>query len=602
MEIKLTRVLERWSHNFRGILVDLGEEPNDDQLDQVLQNIGAFQYAHAHGRSLRDHLTGTRNILRSWSQPFWIQAAGLFHSIYSTDVYRPQVLDIANRERLRAVIGKKAERLVYLFCSVSRYALFERLFESAASRPHGLITPMEISEEQSDLKLDSSEVFGLILIHMANEAEQSCLADGKPGVWLARVSALGDRLRKTEGSVPPVFDGCTKVFSPEDELLLRESYNKGLDVVCTDRAAAENHFVTCRQLCPWVAEPLILNAFLSVLEGRIAEARDLGLKATKILDQWRTAWDKRLSSEQWKRIAKVFTNQKEVEQISNVSPEFIKEPRAFFHRLISPPHSRSLVVNLPAVKSTAIALNNGSGGQLALTRLERYISSFADSRSDPRRAIYPELPSQPWYDPKQFPIVLALESAYKQISEEILRLPDQEFHSESEKISRKGAWNVFFFYERGKKNVENCSRCPTITAIIEQHETIRTQAGLIYVSRMRPGTHISPHRGPTNLRVRCHLGIQIPEGDCGLRVNHEIGIWSQGRCIVFDDFYEHEAWNYTKEDRIVLIVDLWHPALTPHEREVLKSLHRYAFVHAEGLQQYWAGNLKAKNDTLYDYH
>jgi hypothetical protein len=52
----------------------------------------------------------------------------------------------------------------------------------------------------------------------------------------------------------------------------------------------------------------------------------------------------------------------------------------------------------------------------------------------------------------------------------------------------------------------------------------------------------------------------------------------------------------------VLIVDLWHPALTPHEREVLKSLHRYAFVYADDLNRYWTANAKAKAAGLTEYH
>ncbi|MEJ0071849.1 MAG: aspartyl/asparaginyl beta-hydroxylase domain-containing protein [Pseudomonadota bacterium] len=32
---------------------------------------------------------------------------------------------------------------------------------------------------------------------------------------------------------------------------------------------------------------------------------------------------------------------------------------------------------------------------------------------------------------------------------------------------------------------------------------------------------------------------------------------------MFDDHLEHESWNFTAEPRIVLIIDLWHPDLTP---------------------------------------
>jgi aspartate beta-hydroxylase len=601
MHLKLTRA-ERWKQSLQALLVAWGDEPGDEQLDEVMRTIGAWQYPHAHGRSLAIHLIGTRDILRSWFQPFWIQAAGLFHSIYSNDVYRPKVLDIEQRSWLQSVIGRDAEQLVYLFHCVPRYRFFDAVFDPSTSRARGLTVVSESDGTKRGFELDSAQVFALLVIHMANEAEQACLANGMPGVWLARVSAFGNRARAAEGLAPPVFNDCQTLFSSEDELLLRESYGKAIDSACSDRVAAMSHFANCSKLCPWVAEPLILNAYLEILEANITGAKELSRRAVMILDQWGTAWDKRLSSNEWKRVAKAFSNGDDVERIKEISPHFLKEPRALFQRVISLPVRATFNIPPPRPDAPSSIQSPGESSGFGAMRLERYISSFADNGSDPRKAIYPDLPSQPWHDPKAFPIVSALESAYDEVKAEIIRLSDENFHLESEKIARKGSWEVSFFYERGRKNTENCSRCPTITAIIEQHETIRTQAGLIYVSRLRAGTHIAPHRGPTNLRVRCHLGIRVPEGDCGLRVAEEIGSWAEGHCIVFDDHYEHEAWNYSGEDRIVLIVDLWHPGLTPHEREILKSLHRYAFVYADDLNRYWTGNLKAKAEGLADYH
>jgi aspartyl/asparaginyl beta-hydroxylase (cupin superfamily) len=62
---------------------------------------------------------------------------------------------------------------------------------------------------------------------------------------------------------------------------------------------------------------------------------------------------------------------------------------------------------------------------------------------------------------------------------------------------------------------------------------------------------------------------------------------------VFNDRFEHEAWNHTDQDRIVLIVDLWHPALSSTEVSLLEGLHRYAFSHARRLNRYWAANAAA---------
>lgn len=598
MVLKLRSALERGQQRLETLLVDWGDVPKEEQMQAALQLFGASEFKHAHGRTLGQHLLATREILKAWSQPFWIQAAGCFHSVYSTDIYKPQLLDIAQRDRLRAIIGSRAERLVFLFCQVNRYVFFEKVFEPPHPDSQGLVVS---GPEAAELELSSSEVFGLLVLHMANEAEQSCMTDGRPGIWLARVSALGNQAREAGGPAPPPFDNCTRLFSSDDELLLRESYEAAFAAVSSDRAAAKKSFAKCSQLCPWLGEPAILEAYLDILDGNGVEAQSAAVQAARIITQWGTAWDKRLSPEQWKLIAEILANDRNAENIRGIAPEFIHEPRSFYHRVIScdRPTATKVARQSPRPFVAPAQTPKPNSG---LTRLETYINSFAERDADPRKPVYPDLPSQPWYDSSDFPIVHALESAFPRIRKEILNLPQADFHHESEKIRRKGAWNVLFFYERGRQNADNCSRCPTIAAIIEQYETMRTQAGLIYASRMLPGTHIAAHRGPTNLRVRCHLGIQVPEGDCGLRVNQEIGSWSEGRCIVFDDYYEHEAWNYTEGERIVLIVDLWHPGLTPHEREVLKNLHRYASAHAETLHRYWDANLKAKNQGLLEYH
>lgn len=35
---------------------------------------------------------------------------------------------------------------------------------------------------------------------------------------------------------------------------------------------------------------------------------------------------------------------------------------------------------------------------------------------------------------------------------------------------------------------------------------------------------------------------------------------------MFDDCYEHEVWNKTDEDRVLLLFDLWHPDLAEEVR------------------------------------
>ena len=64
------------------------------------------------------------------------------------------------------------------------------------------------------------------------------------------------------------------------------------------------------------------------------------------------------------------------------------------------------------------------------------------------------------------------------------------------------------------------------------------------LSRLRPNTHIRPHCGPATWRLRVHLGVRVPHGDFRLRLRaaNETRAWAEGRCLVLDDSFEHEAW------------------------------------------------------------
>jgi aspartate beta-hydroxylase len=229
-----------------------------------------------------------------------------------------------------------------------------------------------------------------------------------------------------------------------------------------------------------------------------------------------------------------------------------------------------------------------------LERFNRYVASLADPATNPNLSVYPGLRAQPFHDPRRFAIVPQLEAAFPHILRELADVEASEFHEESEPIARRGAWDVLILFERGRKNEEHCARAPVATSIVENGATVRTLAGLTYFSRLAAGTHIAPHRGPTNLRVRCHLALEVPQGDCALRVGEYVRTWEAGKCLVFEDRFEHEAWNRTAHARTILVVDLWHPDLRPEEIVALRGLHRFALAQARNLNRYWSANEAAR--------
>ncbi|MBA4242264.1 MAG: hypothetical protein C0448_16205, partial [Sphingobacteriaceae bacterium] len=99
-------------------------------------------------------------------------------------------------------------------------------------------------------------------------------------------------------------------------------------------------------------------------------------------------------------------------------------------------------------------------------------------------------------------------------------------------------------------------------------------------SAMNSGIHINPHCGPHNFKLRTHIGIVTPP-EAVIRVGSIIKPWVVGKCIVFDDSFEHEVWNKSNITRIVFIVDVWNPNLTVEEIKALEYIMPEYYQRAE---------------------
>lgn len=53
----------------------------------------------------------------------------------------------------------------------------------------------------------------------------------------------------------------------------------------------------------------------------------------------------------------------------------------------------------------------------------------------------------------------------------------------------------------------------------------------IKFSVMQPGTHVWPHTGPTNCRLRMHLGLVIPKQGCRIRCTDQTRYWTHLRLV-----------------------------------------------------------------------
>jgi hypothetical protein len=135
-------------------------------------------------------------------------------------------------------------------------------------------------------------------------------------------------------------------------------------------------------------------------------------------------------------------------------------------------------------------------------------------------------------------------------------------------------WSKLHLWSNGAPVEAHVRRCPQLFSAIVEHVPLchlGPRAPSIMLSLLRPGARIPPHAGMLNTRLICHLPLVVPP-ECGFRVGSKTIAWQEGKVIAFDDTVEHEAWNDSAFDRLVVIFDIWRPEITQAEREQITAL------------------------------
>lgn len=242
----------------------------------------------------------------------------------------------------------------------------------------------------------------------------------------------------------------------------------------------------------------------------------------------------------------------------------------------------------------ALAPVQASHGRAALDRVWHCLESYLGLRPPiglpalqrPTFMSFPGLPARAWFEREEFPWMSDMERRTETIREELLKVlagdegfqPFVDIPTEHpgaaywRALNHSPSWNAFFFYRDGKPFPENQIRCPRTHAALDAVplNRIADHSPEALYSVLKPQARIPPHTGVINVRLVAHLALIIPP-DCGIRVGNETRGWQEGRCIVFDDTYEHEAWNKSDRTRVVLIFDVWNPGLTVAEREGMQA-------------------------------
>ncbi len=171
------------------------------------------------------------------------------------------------------------------------------------------------------------------------------------------------------------------------------------------------------------------------------------------------------------------------------------------------------------------------------------------------------IPSQPYYDEKEFPELKNLTDNWQVIREEALRLQD---HIKASQSHNDAGFNTFFkrgwkrFYLKWYDDAHPSARtlCPVTSELLEKIPSVKAAM----FAELPAGSHLGKHRDPYAGSVRYHLGLSTPNDDnCLIDVDGEPHSWRDGQAVFFDETYVHWAQNKTDKTRIILFCDVERP-------------------------------------------
>jgi beta-hydroxylase len=160
------------------------------------------------------------------------------------------------------------------------------------------------------------------------------------------------------------------------------------------------------------------------------------------------------------------------------------------------------------------------------------------------------------------------------------RLPNfQDISVDQRSITDDDGWKTFFFLAYGLRSEANARRCPATATLLAEIPGLTTA----FFSILGPRKRIPAHRGPWRGVLRYHLALRVPDppSSAGIRVGGQVAHWSEGRSLLFDDGFEHDAWNDSDEVRVVLFADVLRPLHPPADqlnRAVVAAIGRSPYM------------------------
>lgn len=229
-----------------------------------------------------------------------------------------------------------------------------------------------------------------------------------------------------------------------------------------------------------------------------------------------------------------------------------------------------------------VQLTESMYGSAATDRIKEAVAIAAGLCPSPPRHpqqrsagfIFPGLTATGWHERSEIAMVAQLEAHWRDVLDELMEMVGRRtgfqdyLPIDDPRAIVPEEWKAMYLKQGLIDCSENRALCPGTVRLLEALPRV---GEAVFFSALNPAGHIKPHSGDWNCRLNLHLPLVVPE-KCGIRVGQQERRWEPGTCLVFDDSFEHEAWNHGDHTRFVLLVNTWHPELTDVEIGFLSTV------------------------------
>jgi aspartate beta-hydroxylase len=144
-----------------------------------------------------------------------------------------------------------------------------------------------------------------------------------------------------------------------------------------------------------------------------------------------------------------------------------------------------------------------------------------------------------------------------------------------------GSWDWHSYLLKGRVQPtfkDHFGRTAQILDALKDHLLTDIPFGFGFFSKLAAQSSIAAHSSPINFRLRLHLPLVVPSSkeDVGIQIASTKYHWTEGRVLVLDDSYYHAVWNNTSYERVLLLLDVWHPDVRPNERVEIVQMFQHA--------------------------